>query len=220
MADHVVYLDTDDVATYVEKLGKSNPNNKKSLYNALSTIILGKDGANYVAKNFKIHEDLLLNVFDDCTLKTLGVTKANTQYFKPTTPAATPRVTRASTASYNKEAKGGSGRAIAGRRVRIPIPAAQAAGLRKFFGKATARKTATVIFPNIVTIPQICMWILTHLSSAKVNDIPYFIMESGSKIFLPSYPASLADFDKQIGEFSTTAKAALDDDAPVVEQTP
>lgn len=209
-----IYLDDDDVAAHLDALGQAAATNKLPLYSGESTIIIGKAGAKYVAQNVRMHEDLLLNVFDVCSLKALGLTagaSGNTFYWGYKKLAATVVAKRTDNSTVQSYPKGsGGGDAPAGRRVKFPIPAAAAAQLKSYFGKAAGtRKFATLIFPNLATIPQIAMWFCTHIEPTKLSDIGKFWMPNGTKVLIPTAPATLADFDKEIGEFSALVKGKL-----------
>lgn len=215
-----VFLDDDDVTAHVAEVKAKGAVN--GVYNALSTICVGKKGANYILRNFRIDLPMLDQVFKTCDYEALGITDANSEYFDTAKPSGSGVANRATGSGYNPIAKGSDGKIFSGRKVKFPISTTMASGLRVYFqaaGGTKTRKNASILFPNIATIPQIGVWLYTHLEAAKRPDIPYFIMPSGTKYFIRPVPDPAA-LDLQVGEFAAATAASLDDSGDVQESTP
>lgn len=199
------------------KFGK--PRDKQTHYARKSTIILGMAGSNIVIQDFKIHEEILVNIFNRANMPTTGLI---TTGLKPTVAAAAPANPKLpgvlesfdpSALDFEAIARGGLGKGFIGKLVRIPLPTGAAAKLvkRKYF-KGLPRKNAWIMFPKQASRMAIAHWIATHVDITYKDEINAFFMPSGTRVSFNPTKADVNDpaiIAKIVGSFSNNYRTKL-----------
>lgn len=181
-------------------------------YSGFSSIVLGIAGSNIVVQKFRIHKEILENVFNSNNMPTTDVITTGTKPTKASTVTLNGRKQSITDKGLDISEKGAKG--FIGRLIRIPIPASAGAKLHKYFNSTSPRKNVYIMFPKATTNPAIAMWMAQHANTAYAANLSTFYTERGSKVsFDPTkYAANdLPTISALLGKFSPTYTARLAD---------
>lgn len=220
-----VVLDTDDrvasLAAGANPLNVPGTLKRAEPYACKHTILIGKATGKYVAANFNINYDLLDKIFDVAGYGDTGglnITETMCQLYRYKSKTVTaPRDTRSKDATFVIEKRGRNSRAFMGQRITFKIATSLANDLYPApfarAGATRARKSASMLFPNVATLPQIACWMSLNMGTVNRSKIGKIVTARGTAVLLSGIAvngiADTATLDKQIGAFKVATANKL-----------